>query len=191
MTARNTRETYGSVAQGLHWLMALAIFALYGLGLWMDELTYNDPLYQTLPHIHESIGILVIVFLALRFAWRLINAEPDDSDLKLLERRAAKLVHWGFYPLILAVLISGYLISTADGRTVSVFGWFDVPATLTGKNQEDLAGDIHEVIADAIMILAALHSAAALKHHFIDGGASLRRMLPVRQTTDKPTEETP
>ena len=170
------------MAQALHWLMAVAIFALYGLGLWIDELTYGHPLYQTLPEWHEGIGLILVVLLAGRFIWRLVNMEPDDTDMKPLERRAARVVHWGFYPLILAVLVSGYLISTADGRAISLFGWFDVPATLTGRGQEDLAGDIHEILADVIIALAAVHAVAALKHHIIDGGRSLRRMLPTRAT---------
>ena len=178
MTLRNTIERYGRVAQWLHWLIALAIFALYGLGLWIDALTYNDSLYQTIPHIHESAGILLVGFLVYRFIWRLINIEPADDDLKPVERLGAKIVHWGFYPLILAILVSGYLISTADGRAVSVFGWFDVPATLTGSHQEDVAGEVHEILAHGAIALAALHAIAALKHHFIDGGASLRRMMP-------------
>jgi len=190
LSARNTHERYGWVSQWLHWLMALAIFALYGLGLWIDELTYNDPLYNTIPHIHESIGIIVLAALVFRFAWRIGDAEPRDDDLKPWERKAAKVMHWGFYPLILAIMISGYLISTADGRAISVFGWFDVPATLTGKNQEDLAGEVHEILADIVIIAAALHAAAALKHHFMDGGQSLRRMLPAAKP-DTPSTTDP
>ena len=190
MTARNTNEGYGWVSQSVHWLMALAILALYGLGLWIDDLDYNDPLYNTIPHIHESIGIILVAALVFRFAWRLWDTEPRDDDLKPYERTGAKIVHWGFYPLILAVLVSGYLISTADGRGVSVFGWFEVPATLPGRHQEDVAGEIHEILADVVIAIAALHTAAALKHHFIDGGGSLRRMLPGRPSREtNPTEE--
>jgi cytochrome b561 len=74
--------------------------------------------------------------------------------------------------------LSGYLISTADGRPVDVFGIFTLPATLSGlPNQADTAGDLHLAMAIAVIVLAALHALAALKHHFIDRDRTLRRML--------------
>ena len=75
-------------------------------------------------------------------------------------------------------MFSGYLISTADGRGVSVFGLFEVPASLTGiPDQEDVAGVLHEWLAWGLIILAGLHALAAIKHHFIDRDATLSRML--------------
>lgn len=158
--------------------MALAIIAMFGSGLWIEELNYYDKLYQTIPHIHESIGIILVGVLVFRLIWRMTNVEPDTSDLKAWERLAAHGVHWGVYALIAAILISGYLISTADGRLIAVFNWFDVPAIWQAKHQEDIAGDVHEILANGVIALAVLHTLAALKHHYIDGGGSLRRMLP-------------
>ncbi|TCT19400.1 cytochrome b561-like protein [Thiobaca trueperi] len=75
-------------------------------------------------------------------------------------------------------MASGYLISTADGRSLDVFGLFSVPAILTGlPDQADLAGEVHLVLAIALVTLAAVHALAALKHHFIDRDATLLRML--------------
>jgi cytochrome b561 len=79
---------------------------------------------------------------------------------------------------LFGVMISGYLISTADGRGIEVFGLFSVPATLTGiPQQEDIAGAIHEYLAWGLVIFAALHGLAALKHHFIDRDSTLLRMF--------------
>ena len=81
-------------------------------------------------------------------------------------------------------MIAGYLISTAEGRPIEVFGWFAVPATFYGpENQEDVAGEIHEILAWLLILLSSGHTLAALKHHFIDRDATLRRML--RFTYDK------
>jgi cytochrome b561 len=77
-----------------------------------------------------------------------------------------------------SVMISGYLISTADGRAISVFGWFEVPALITSiPDQEDIAGLIHEYLAWGLVIFSGLHALAALKHHFIDRDPTLKRML--------------
>jgi len=86
--------------------------------------------------------------------------------------------HSVLYLGLFLVMMSGYLISTADGRAISVFGLFDVPAVITSiPNQADTAGLVHEYAAWALVILAVLHALAALKHHFIDRDATLRRML--------------
>jgi cytochrome b561 len=75
-------------------------------------------------------------------------------------------------------MVSGYLISTADGRGVSVFGWFTVPATLHGiDGQEDVAGVVHLTLASTLVAVALLHAGAAFKHHFIDRDRTLKRML--------------
>ena len=55
----NTRENYGWVAKLLHWLVALAVFSLFGLGFWMVDLGYYDSWNKLAPHIHKSVGILL------------------------------------------------------------------------------------------------------------------------------------
>jgi cytochrome b561 len=84
------------------------------------------------------------------------------------------------YALLFAVMISGYLISTADGRSIDVFGLFSVPATVTGlPGQADVAGDVHFVLAVTLVTVAAAHALAALKHHLLDRDRTLLRMLGV------------
>jgi cytochrome b561 len=86
--------------------------------------------------------------------------------------------HSVLYLGLFLVMMSGYLISTADGRAISVFGLFDVPALITSiPNQADSAGLVHEYAAWALVIFAVVHALAALKHHFIDRDATLKRML--------------
>jgi len=72
---------------------------------------------------------------------------------------------------------AGYLISTAKGSPIDVFGLFSVPATLTGEGQEDVAGEIHEILVWTIIGLASIHALAALKHATLDRDGTLRRML--------------
>ena len=122
--------------------------------------------------------IPLLVALALRFGWRLANVRPDDDDLTAFERTASRIVHWGFYPLLLALMVSGYLISTADGRGVDVFGLFEVPALLPAESgREEWAGEVHYWLAFGGAYLVLLHVAAALKHQFIDRDGTLRRMI--------------
>src|SRR5262245_22940319 len=96
--------------------MAVAIFAMFVLGLWMGNLNYYSPYYNSAPDLHRSVGIILLIALVIRFVWRLINPKPDGSELLPIERKASHVAHWGFYPLLFALMVSGYLIST-DGRS--------------------------------------------------------------------------
>lgn len=172
----DTKGGYGIPSRFFHWIMALGVLFLFGLGLWMVDLDYYSPYYTLAPDIHRSIGILLLGLLVVRFGWRLVNVQPDDDDLSPFERVAARLVHWGFYPLLFALMVSGYLISTADGRPIEVFDWFSVPSIYESKGLEDIAGEVHEILAYLTIALVTLHAAAALKHHFFDRSRTLVRM---------------
>lgn len=179
MQWRNTPARYGLVSVVLHWLVALAVFGLFGLGLWMVELGYYDPWRQRAPELHKSIGIVLFALMLLRMLWRRLSPPPPAlASHGRATRVASKLGHGLLYLGLFVLMISGYLISTADGRAIEVFGLFSVPATLTGlPQQEDIAGLIHEYLAWALVIFAALHALAALKHHFVDRDATLVRMF--------------
>lgn len=176
---RNSTTNYGLVAIALHWLVAAAVIGLFGLGLWMTGLDYYDTWYKLGPELHKGIGILLFGAVALRLVWRLLDPPPQPERTHApWERRLAGIAHFLLYALLFAVMVAGYLISTADGRPISVFGLFEVPATLSGlPEQEDIAGEIHEWLAFALIGVAALHALAALKHHFIDRDRTLKRML--------------
>lgn len=177
MRLRNDLQGYGLVSVLLHWIMAVVIIGLFALGKYMVDLDYYHPWYQKAPDLHRGLGVIVAALFLFRLGWRLSNPHPEIVG-KPWERRAAVWVHRLFYALIAAIVVSGYLITTADGQAVSVFGWFEIPATIYGfDNQEDIAGVVHEWLANGLIALAVLHSLAALKHHFIDRDPTLRRML--------------
>lgn len=181
---KNTRERYGLGAIALHWVMALTIIGLYPLGLYIETLDYYDPAYRTIPHWHKSIGLLLAGLLILRLLWRLVSVQPVSLEKSTLLRRLAHIAHWLLYLLLAVALASGYMISTADGRPIDLFNWFQIPALpALIDNQEDLAGDIHYIVTTALISLAGLHALAALKHHFINKDDTLTRMLGMHQET--------
>ncbi|WP_210453033.1 cytochrome b [Pantoea ananatis] len=179
MLLRNSPGLYGWLSIFLHWSMALVIYAMFALGLWMVGLSYYDTWYHNAPEIHKSIGVILMLALIIRLIWRVVSPPPKPlSSYSPLVRITAVVAHGLLYGLLIAILFSGYLISTADGKPVSVFGWFSLPAVLTGAGEQaDLAGDIHLWLAWCIVILSVLHGLAALKHHFIDRDITLKRML--------------
>jgi cytochrome b561 len=161
---RDNSSRYGLVSQILHWGMAAGIIALFALGWWMVRLDYYDYYYTRAPALHRSTGMVILFALLLRIAWRFTNLKPVRPGLTAFELKASRLVHFTFYPLLLCLMLSGYLISTADGRPIDVFGWLEVPAFIQNKGLADSAGPLHRWIAYSVMVLTGLHASAALKH---------------------------
>lgn len=176
MQIKNTKNGYGVIARAFHWGMALAIFGMFALGLWMRTLDYYSPYYQLGPGIHKSAGMTLLILLAGRFIWRSINVRPDDCYLSARERLASHVMHLGFYALLLVQMCIGYLTHTVDGRGIEVFGLFMVPSVYEQKGLEQVTGLIHEYLAYTIIAFAVLHGAAAIKHHFIYKDVTLMRM---------------
>lgn len=176
---KNTTQGYGHITKLLHWLSAMVIFTLFGLGFWMVDLTYYSEWYKIAPHWHKSIGILLLIATLIRLVWRSSNVKPDAIVTHSpVVRKGAHIAHFLLYGLLLVLMCSGYLISTADGRAISVFDWLDVPALgELFSNQEDISGIIHEYVAYILISTAVLHALAAIKHHVIDKDATLTRMF--------------
>lgn len=174
---RNTRSGWGIVSIFLHWLGAVAVIGLFVLGWWMTGLGYYDSWYNLGPWWHRSVGMLLLFATLLRLAWRFVQPTPAARGHRL-ERLAAHLGHIALYALMLVVLVSGYLISTADGKGIKVFDAFVVPALISDlPNQATLAGEVHWYSALALILLAAGHALAAFKHHLVDRHDVLERMI--------------
>ena len=179
MQLRNSTSRYGWVSIIMHWGVALAVFGLFALGLWMVGLGYYDPWRKDGPDLHKSIGLILLLVMFLRVMWRFISTPPQAfASNSRMTRLGAMFGHAFLYFCLFAVMIAGYLISTAEGAGIPVFDWFEVPALVSGlPDQADNAGAIHLYLAWVLVIFSGLHALAALKHHFIDRDATLKRML--------------
>jgi len=181
MNLRNSTTTYGWITIVLHWAMAVAIFGLFGLGVWMRSLGYYDAWYHRAPDLHQSIGMITLALLLFRLCWASTNVKPHTLGAPW-ERTGGIIAHRLFYLLMLIIMTSGYLIPTAEAEGFDIFSGLHVPALfhLTPK-QADINGAIHKYSAWLIVVLAALHAAAAFKHHLINRDATLLRMLGIKK----------
>lgn len=149
----------------------------------MIDLDYYDQWYHSAPWWHKSFGITVFALLILRLIWKRLNAAPESlSTYKNWEIKIAKLVHKFFYVLLFIICISGYFISTSKGATIDFFGLLDIPSLVKyGKIQADVAGKIHIISTQTLLVMFVLHIAAVIKHHLLDKDITLIRMLkPVK-----------
>ncbi|WP_212626336.1 cytochrome b [Pseudomonas sp. PP3] len=179
MQLRNSTSRYGWVSIFMHWGVALVVFGLFALGLWMVGLDYYSTWRKDAPDLHKSIGLVLLGVMVLRVLWRFISPPPPTlTSYSRMTRLGAKFGHGFLYLSLFAVIVAGYLISTADGVGIPVFGLFEVPALVSGlPDQADTAGVIHFYLAWVLVIFSGLHALAALKHHFIDRDVTLKRML--------------
>lgn len=180
---KNTQNRYGAVSMVLHWASALVVIGLFGLGFWMVELTYYSSWYQTAPALHKSMGILLLLATVVRLMWRWGNPKPLPlPQHKRWEKRLSSWVHALLYLLLMAIFASGYLISTADGRSIPVFELLELPSM--GElfaGQADIAGLVHQYLAYSLIGLVIVHALGAIKHHIIDKDSTLIRMTTFKE----------
>ncbi|TAN50386.1 MAG: cytochrome b [Methylococcaceae bacterium] len=170
---------YTATAIALHWLAALLIFTNFPLGVYMHELALS-PLKLKLVNYHKWLGVTIFLLTAMRLAWRAAHTPPPlPETIPPWQQRAAHGLHFLLYALLLAIPLSGWLMSSAKGVPVVYLGLVQLP-DLVGKDKAlgDLLAEIHEVLNFGLLALVGMHAAAALKHHFIDRDSTLRRMLP-------------
>ncbi len=172
-------QGYGLVTIIVHWVSALTIVFLFALGVYMVDLGYYDDWYHKGPALHISVGLLLLVLMTFRLLWRLLSRHPRPlPNHSLLVRFSATAVKVILYALIFTVMITGYLITSAEGRGPLLFDWVRFPVFLQLESDGvDLAGEIHEIFAWLIIIFASLHALAALFHHFVIRDRTLVRML--------------
>ena len=175
-------ERYGPIAQTLHWVIAAMIFAMFGLGYYMEDLPLGQQKLE-LYSLHKSLGITIFTLAILRLLWRLTHpAPPLPAHMAEWEKTAAHVNHFAIYALIFVQPTIGFLQSNAANFPVVVWDTIPLPA-LIGTNEalgEQLAA-LHSIVGNVLAVLILIHIAAALRHHFIVKDDVLRRMLPGRR----------
>ncbi len=170
---------YGPIAQGFHWVIAALIVTQFTLASLADDLPIGMQKLMLIAR-HKSFGMTVLMLAVLRLVWRLLHrAPPLPVTMRPIEMLLARATHLAFYVLLFAMPLTGWLMSSAKGYTVSWFSLFSWP-DLIAKNEAafDFLHGAHEVLGNVLLAIAILHVAAALKHQFWDKDNVLRRMLP-------------
>lgn len=168
---------YTTPAIVLHWLMALLIFVAFPLGIYMHELPLS-PDKLKLYSYHKWIGVTILMLASLRVVWRLTHTPPPlPTSITGWQRRASQIVHGLLYVLVLAIPLSGWLMSSAKGFQTVWFGVLPLPDLLE-KNRDlgDLLANVHQALNFTLLALVILHVGAALKHQFIERQAFMQRM---------------
>jgi cytochrome b561 len=187
MPDRTFPTRYTGLAQTFHWVIAALIVTQFALAWTADDLPLGVHKLALLAR-HKSFGMTVLMLAVLRLLWRLKSPPPAlPAMMTPVERRLAKATHWAFYLLLFAMPLTGWMMSSAKNYSVSWFGLFTWP-NLIGQNDAafEFLQTTHQYLGYALLAIAALHIAAALKHHFWNKDDVLVRMLPFTRSEKRP-----
>ena len=177
-------EDYGPVAKALHWATVLLVLTAWTLGMFGEELSEGSREGLGLL-MHIWIGLAVLVIAILRVPWRIANPPPKVLSTEfgrwLVEWTdpVSRLMHYLLYGLLILVPAFGIALQFGEGHSLSVFGVVVIPSPwIADKAFAHSLKEVHEILANLLLILATFHMAAALVHHVVFGDNTLRRMLP-------------
>ncbi len=189
---------YTKTAVVLHWLIAISIFAMFALGWFMTDIpkeaakqtsfdlfnwgVYTWPVAEAVSprnfyyNLHKSIGITIIVLVIIRVLWRITHKPPAVlASYKVWERKLAAGAHHLLYLLMIALPVTGLIMSVSGKFGVK---WFGVPF-LNGLDHpavRDIFKEAHEIIGIILLAIIAVHILGALKHKFVDKDDTMKRM---------------
>ncbi len=154
-------ENYSRLQIVLHWLVAVLLVGSYLSSDAMKDgwraFLRGQEYASTGVQAHVIFGITILTLLAVRLILRYWQGVPDAPvGGSPLLARAAGAMHWALYAVLILIPVSGML------------AWF-------GEIRD--AGDVHEVLFNVLIALVAMHTAAALFHHYVLRDGLLRRMI--------------
>jgi len=168
--------SYDGISILLHWLTAALVVVLWTLGQTIDFFPKGAPRIDA-RSTHILLGATLGIVLLVRMLWRASAGRRLPLASSGWVGVTAKVVHYGLY--ILVAVTVGLGIFNAWQRGDVLFNLYTIPKLVPGdlalkRALEELHGDF----ADGVLIVAGLHAAAALAHHYLLRDRVLRRMLP-------------
>jgi cytochrome b561 len=180
MQLANSPMRYGVVPQIVHWLTAIFVIVGWLLGQFGDALPKGSARAFGL-FTHMTLGECVVALLILRLTWRIANPPPPPEATRfgVFLEYAAKLSHFALYALLILVPFAGIVVQLKRGNVLPVFGFWEFASPWPADRAvARTVLRVHEYLANTLLILAGVHSAAAIVHHWVWRDRTLVRMLP-------------
>jgi len=170
------KARYDTVARALHWIAALLVIANLTSGLASNVI---KPVFRDVVAVHKSIGVTIFVLSVARIVWTLVRGRRPRRNIARWESVASIANQWLFYAMLFVLPLTGWIFTSAGQYPLTWFGLLTVPKLdiQRGDVLVALARSSHEWIGICFAVLACLHVAAALRHHFILKDQVLSDML--------------
>ena len=186
MTMPQMPARYTGTAIALHWIIGLAIFGTFTLGLYVSGLPISPPRLRLITY-HKWIGVTIFSLVVIRLLWRATHAAPPlPESMPAWQRKASAASHGLLYLLIFIIPLSGWIYSSASGVPVVYLGLVQLPDLIgADKALAKTLKLVHQTLNYTLAVTVTVHTLAALKHQFVDRDGVLARMLPFLHSTAK------
>jgi cytochrome b561 len=172
------RLQYGITAKVFHWLIVALLLVQYPIGWFMPDI-HRDMKPGAAMTLHISFGMVILVLIIMRLAWRLTHPVAPESSLPGWQRVSSQTVHWLLYVLVLATTLTGWLFASFRGWSISWFFLVPLPMLASDNAAAGKAIDgLHQAMEWTLLVLIGIHLAAALAHIFVYRDRIMQRMLP-------------
>lgn len=179
LDGRNEPGRYGRVSRIVHWTTAFLFLALIPIGIFASMIPTDSVFIRPYNVIHKTLGVAVFALLLFRLFWNRQSKRPAlDTSLKPAERKWAHRVHIILYGMMIAIPVTGYMMTSLHGFGTYIFEW-EIPPVFVKSQTYVIWGGFHKYLLPYLLyIILGAHILGALKHHFVDKHAgALKRMV--------------
>ena len=168
---------FNPIIIALHWFMLLLIVAVYVFMEFRGIFPKGSEPREFMKALHFMLGMSVFFLVLLRLAVRFSTKVPDIvPEPKPIEKMLAKIMHIALYVFMLGMPLLGWLMLSANGKTVPFFG-LQLPMLIAeNKDLGKVLHEIHEIGGSLGYFLLGGHALAALFNHYVKKDNTLLRM---------------
>lgn len=170
LSAENEQDRYGRISRLLHWTMAILFIALIPMGVFASIIPEDTPYRTAYYVVHKTLGVIVFALLIVRLVWNRKSQRPAlDASLKPAERKLAHGAHLALYVMMIAVPVTGFIMTSYHGYETFFFAWELQPLWAPSDTATIIWGSLHKYLLPYLVyIVLGAHILGALKHQFID-----------------------
>lgn len=170
--------TFSPLQRALHWLMAAGILTMLFVGVGMVSTV--TPKYLPLVSFHKTLGIALLVLVAIRLVVRLLRgAPPLPAGMPAPMKLAAHLSHYLLYALMIAMPLIGWAMLSAGSYPIVLLGGIQLPPIVAPSDElHALLWNAHRYLALLFFAVVLMHLAAALFHGLVRRDGVFSSMAP-------------
>ena len=179
LTAKNESNRYGKVSRMLHWTIAILFISLIPMGIFASMIPEDTEYRNAYYVVHKTIGVTVFLLVIVRLIWNRLSLRPSlDSALTSREEKLAHRAHNTLYFMMLAIPITGFMMTSYHGYETYFFFWEMQPLWEQSEIYQVWGGFHKYLLPYLLYIVLGAHILGALKHQFIDKHANaFKRMV--------------
>ena len=158
-------KRYHPALIALHWLLAVAILGMYVFGSFvLDDMHNTEPGKPGLLSLHLIVGVAILALTVVRLIVRVRMPRPAPVPGSRGAQKVATGLQHLMYTLTVLIVVSGLALAFSANLFSILYGH---SGTLPKDFEGFTSHDIHGWLVNGLLVVVALHVAAALQHQFL------------------------